>query len=115
MEQLNKVELRGSVGSVKIQNAGQGRVAHFTLATNYAYKDHSGAAVIETTWHNVTAWEGKTIPDLGVIEKGSRLYVFGRLKSQKYSAADGTDRTAVEIQASRVSPVDVSEPLSCEF
>lgn len=49
MEQLNKVELRGNVGSYKLQTVGEKQVIRFTLATNYAYKDKTGAAQIETT------------------------------------------------------------------
>ena len=58
MEQLNRVELRGVVGSVRLQKIGNTQVANFTVATSLAYKDRSGSPIIETTWHNVTAWEG---------------------------------------------------------
>jgi len=80
MEQLNKIEIRGNVGNVNIIKVGKTRVAHFSVATNFAYKDKNGEPVIETTWHNVTAWEGnKGIPSLDIIEKGFAVYVCGRL------------------------------------
>ena len=57
MEQLNKVELKGVVGSVRLQKIGNNtQVANFTVATSLAYKDKAGCLIIETTWHNVTAW-----------------------------------------------------------
>ena len=56
MEQLNRIELRGNVGNIKLQTVGDKLAARFTVATNYAYKDKDGSAVIETTWHNINAW-----------------------------------------------------------
>ena len=95
MEQLNKIEIRGNVGSVNILRVGNTRVAHFSVATNFAYKDRNGEPVIETTWHNVTAWEGnKGIPSLEMISKGFPIYVTGRLRIQKYIAGDGSEKTS---------------------
>ncbi len=115
MEQINRIELRGLVGSVNTQIYPQGKVSHFTVATNYAYKDKNGTPVIETTWHNVTAWETKGIADLDAIEKGSKVYVCGRLKFQKFTGSDGIERTSAEIQASRVVIISDEEPLNYEM
>lgn len=115
MEQLNRIELRGTVGSVKLQNYNDSTVAHFTLATNLAYKDKDGGPVIETSWHNVTAWAGKDIQKLDAIEKGSRLYVSGRLRYQKVTASDGVERTFTEIIARKLTFMDDGEQLQCEM
>lgn len=114
MEQLNRIELRGLVGSVNVQTYPQGKVAHFTLATSQAYHDRNGGAVIDTQWHNVTLWEGKGV-DLDCIQKGSKIYVVGRLKTQKFAGADGTDRYTVDVQASRGMLIDREETLSSEM
>ena len=107
MEQLNRIEIRGNVGNVNIINVGNTRVAHFSVATNFAYKDRNGEPVIETTWHNVTAWEGnKGIPSLEIIAKGFPLYVTGRLRIQKYIAADGTAKTSYDIIANTIEQVN---------
>ena len=50
MEQINKIELRGNVGNVKLQTVGNNENIRFSVATNYAYKDKEGRPVIETTW-----------------------------------------------------------------
>ena len=115
MEQINRIELRGLVGSVNTQIYPQGKVSHFTVATNYAYKDRNGSPVIETTWHNVTAWETKGITDLDEIEKGSKVYVTGRLKYQKFTGSDGIERSSTEIVASRVVVISGEEPLNYEL
>ena len=107
MEQLNRIEIRGNVGNVNIINVGNTRVAHFSVATNFAYKDRNGEPVIETTWHNVTAWEGnKGIPSLEIIAKGFPLYVTGRLRIQKYIAGDWTDKTSYDIIANTIEQVN---------
>jgi len=110
MEQLNRIEIRGNVGNVNILKVGEGRVAHFSVATNYAYKGRNSEPVIETTWHNVTAWEGKNIPDLDIIAKGGSVYVSGRIRAQKYAASDGTEKTSMEIIANSVEVVDGNIP-----
>ncbi len=107
MEQLNKLEIRGNVGMVNIATYGGSRVARFSVATNYAYKNSSGEPIIETTWHNVTAWEGsKGIPSLECIQKGFPIHVIGRLRSQKYLASDGTEKYITDVIASQIEPVD---------
>lgn len=114
MEQLNRIEIRGNVGNANILKVGDTRVAHFSVATNFAYKGRNGEPVIETTWHNVTAWEGnKGIAPLESIQKGFPVYVVGRLRSQKYSAADGTEKTSTEVIASIVEPVE--ENISAQY
>ena len=42
MEQINRIELRGNVGNVKLQNVGNSEVIRFSLATNYAFKGKDG-------------------------------------------------------------------------
>ena len=85
MEQLNRIELRGTVGSVRLQTFSDNMVARFTLATNFAYKDKEG------------------------------LYVQGRLRYQKYIGNDGVERTSADIVASRVVILDGDEPLQYEM
>ena len=52
MEQLNKVELIGTVGSVYVKEFGTTKVANFSVATNYCYKSSQGEPVIETTCYS---------------------------------------------------------------
>lgn len=114
MEQLNRIEIRGNVGSVKLQPVGEKLAARFTVATNYAYKDKDGVAVIETTWHNVSAWQSRSEADLQQLDKGSKVYVSGRLRSQKYIGADGQEHSSYEIVAQSVVAIDGVESLACE-
>ncbi len=115
MEQLNRIELRGVVGGIRLQTFEDSRMARISLATNYAYKDRDGTAVIDTSWHNVVAWEGRNIHGLDQIVKGTRLQVTGRLRYQKYTGMDGVDRIATDILASRISIIDDPEPMQYEM
>lgn len=102
MEQLNRIELKGNVGNAKISDAGTNRVARFSLATNYLYKTKDGEGAVETTWHNIVAWEGRNIKNVDKIEKGMPVHVIGRLRSSKYTAADGQERQSYEVIANKL-------------
>jgi len=115
MEQINRIEIRGNVGAVRLQVVGNSRVAKISVATNYVYKGRDGEPVIETTWHYISAWEGKNIPDLTIIHKGDKIHVVGRLRSQRYTAEDGTERTSYDVLASKLSIIESDEFLQYEF
>lgn len=115
MEQLNRIELRGVVGSVSTQTFSENRMARITVATNYAYKDKNGAAVIDTSWHSVVAWSGRGIADLDKIEKGAKIYIQGRVRYQRYTATDGLERIYTEIVANRLVLIDEAEPMQYEY
>ena len=106
MEQLNRIELRGVVGSIRMQTFDDNRMARIGLATNYAYKDRDGTAVIDTSWHNVVAWEGRNIQGLQQINKGTKLYVTG---------LDGVDRVGTDILANRIQIIDDPEQMQYEM
>jgi single-strand DNA-binding protein len=115
MEQLNRVELRGIVGSVRIQTYDESKMARIGLATNFAYKDREGTAVIDTSWHNVIAWEGRNIQGLDKIGKGTKLHVLGRIRYQNYTGVDGIDRTGTDILASQIKIIDDPSQMSYEM
>ena len=102
MEHLNQIELRGIIGSVYVKNFGNAKCANFSVATDYCYKSQDGCAVVETTWHRVVAWEGNLIKNLDQLQKGCGVHVIGRLRSQKYIAADGTEKVVFETIANKV-------------
>ena len=115
MEQLNRVELKGIVGNVRIQTYDDNKMARIGLATNFAYKDREGTAVIDTSWHNVIAWEGRNIQGLDKIGKGTKLHVLGRIRYQNYTGVDGIDRTGTDILASQIKIIDDPSQMSYEM
>lgn len=114
MEQINKIELRGTVGNVSSRPVGETVVTRFSIVTNYAYKSRGGESVIETLWLNVTAWEGKGIPDLSGLKKGMCVHLIGRLRPYKYTTSDGIERQDYEVVAKEVVIVE-EEALSAQM
>lgn len=102
MDHINRIELQGRVGTVRTNIVGETRVANFSLVTEHLYKTRDGGAVNETTWHYVVAWDGKDMPDLDLIQKGTAVNVTGRLRASRYTAADGTEKQMFEVVAGRV-------------
>ena len=102
MEFLNKIELRGVVGSVQITPMNGTKVARFSLATNYTYNGRDGGIVIDTTWFSCTAWQGDKITCLDSLQKGSRVHIIGRVRMQRYVDASGGNREIWEIVASEL-------------
>lgn len=96
---LNRVELRGTVGAVRIQEIEGQRIARVSLVTNYAFRDKDSCPVIESTWHNITLFEGKKITCLDSIAKGTCLSITGRIRSQRYTTASGEEKIQMEILA----------------
>lgn len=99
MEFLNRIEVRGIVGRATISQVGGATHADFSLMTNYAYRAPDGKSVIETAWFSVHAFEGEKIRQLEQLEKGLSVYVSGRLRIQRYTGADGSERSLPEIVA----------------
>lgn len=100
---VNRVELKGRVGQEpKILRVDQGVVIRFTLATNEVFKSKDNSFREETTWHNVSAWSKKGMPDFERIKKGTFLEIVGRIKYLKYTDANGVEKNATEINATKI-------------
>lgn len=103
MEHINRIELQGRVGNIRTNVVGETKVANFSLATDHLYKGRDGSAISETTWHNIVAWSGKNMPDLNRICKGMPLHLTGRLRTNRYTCADGTEKQFYEVLAYRIN------------
>lgn len=109
LQQLNRIELIGIVGRVCTQQVGDATSVHLSVATNYCYRDRSGCPVIDTTWHNVMAWQdGKDI-DITTLQKGDHVHVLGRLRTQNYVDTNGEKRTFYEVVANKIEKIDTKD------
>lgn len=52
MEHLNRIELRGLIGNIRIIPVGDMKVARFSLATSASFRSKDGGIVIETTCYS---------------------------------------------------------------
>lgn len=109
------MELLGIVGSVRLQHINDKQMAKFTVVTNHAYKNKEGAPVIETQWHNVTAFEGKNIQDLDKLAKGRAVHLWGRLQIQRFESEEGIDRTYVDVMCSKLIILPEDTEVNYEF
>ena len=114
MVQLNKAVIRGIVGNVRLTTVGDKKVARMTVATNYAYKANDGSCVIETTWHQAVLFEGNGITGLEEVSRGDRVCIEGRIRNQRYTGADGVERTCTEILAQKFERIVSDDPLQME-
>lgn len=95
---INRVELQGRVGTVRISPAIGSIAANFSLVTEHLIISLEGKRLVETTWHNVLAVEGEEA-SLEGISRGAMVHLTGRLRTVRYTAADGTERTFSEVVA----------------
>lgn len=77
-------------------------VTSFTVAANRSYTTPSGEKKDTTTFMKVVVW-GKRAEVCGeYLNKGSLVFVEGRIQNRSWQAQDGTKRTTVEIVANNV-------------
>jgi len=99
---VNKVILLGRIGSdpeIKYMPSGVS-VTNISLATNDSYKDKKTGQIIDATeWHRVAVF-GQQAENVGqYCQKGSLLYVEGRIRTNRWKDQSGQDRTSTEIVA----------------
>lgn len=71
-------------------------VCNFSIAISEKYKDKSGESKEVTEWVNVALF-GKLAEIAGeYLKKGSKVYIEGKMKTEKYSK-DGIDRYTTKI------------------
>src|SRR6266851_5773543 len=83
---INKAILVGNVGKdPEIKYTPNGiPLAKFSLATNERFKDKSGEWQDRTEWHNVLAWQRLAEIVGEFVQKGSKLYIEGKLQSSTW-------------------------------
>lgn len=114
MEQLNRIELRGHIGTVRFSEFGDRTVCHLSVATNAIYRNQSNAPVEETTWHTCTVWSNRKNPDLSILKVGAMIHVVGRMKNSKYTGSDGQEKYSSEVNVSDFEIIPGTEPLKSE-
>ena len=96
---INKVILLGRLGKDPVvRRLDNGRVvANVTLATNdYYTKD--GQRLESTEWHNLEMWDKQAETAEKYLKKGSLLYVEGKIRTDRYTDAEGKERQTRKIR-----------------
>lgn len=108
MRGLNKVTLIGNLGKDPEyqQLEGSVAVAKFSLATTEAFKDKNGQTQYNTDWHTIVLWRSLAELTHKYLQKGSLVYVEGKLKTRSYDDRDGTKRYVTEVVAEQLIMLD---------
>lgn len=102
---VNRVILVGNVGQNPDSKFTPGgtAVTKFSLATNERYKDRSGEWADRTEWHNIVAWNKLAEIINKYVQKGSKIYVEGRLQTSSWDdKQSGEKKYRTEIIASDI-------------
>ena len=96
---INRVELQGRVGTVRISPEHDTIVANFSVMTEHPYDSSEGHKIMETTWTCVAAFEGEDV-NTQSLTRGSIVHLVGRLRTNKYIDASGCEKVFTEVVAS---------------
>lgn len=97
---VNKVILIGNVGQKpEIRYVGERPVATFSLATNERQRSSvPGAEPNEITeWHNIVMWDRAAEIAERYIDKGTKLYIEGKIRTRTWQDRNAIKRTITEI------------------
>ena len=109
---VNKVILLGNLGKapeVK-QLENNNKVARFSVATHESYKDRSGEWQEITDWHNVVVWGAIAERAEKSLQKGSTVFIEGKLKTRKWTDSAGVEKYTTEVVASILRILDKRDP-----
>ena len=100
MSGINKVILVGNIGTkpeVKYSSNGSA-ITNLSVATSETWNDkNSGEKQEKTEWHRVSLY-GKLAEIAGqYLDRGSKVYVEGKLQTRKWQDKDGQDRYTTEV------------------
>lgn len=101
---LNKVQIIGYLGATpEMRYTSQGgAVTTFRVAVNSQWRDTSGKVREEVEWFRVVTWDQQAENCNQFLDKGSKVYVEGRLKTRKWQDEAGQDRYITELVAKEV-------------
>lgn len=105
MGSVNRVILLGNVGrDPEIRNMQNGQsIANLSIATSESWKDkRSGERVEKTEWHRVSVFNPNLVRIIQqYVQKGTRLYIEGEVRTRKWTDQQGEERFTTEIVLSQ--------------
>ena len=104
---LNKVTLIGHVGNKpegRYTPSGMSTVS-FSVATNETWIDQDEKRQNHTEWHNIVAWNKIADFITQYVDKGSLIYVEGRLRTSTWTDKEKHVRKSTEILCDVITPL----------
>ena len=98
---FNKIIIVGNLGrDPELRYTPQGNaVCNFSMATNEKRRDKSGDLQDITTWFRITLWGRQAENASKYLQKGSPVYIEGRLKLDEWTDRDGNTRQTLDVTA----------------
>ena len=98
---INKVILVGNIGQdpqVRTKQSGQ-KVVSFSLATSDRWRDRqSGEQKEQTEWHRIVIFSPNLVEVAErMLQKGTKLYIEGALRTRKWQNQQGVDTYTTEV------------------
>lgn len=106
---VNKVILVGNLGNdPEIRHTASGTaVANISIATSEVWKDkQTGQQQERTEWHRVVFFNRLAEIAGEYLRKGSKVYVEGSIRTQKWQDKEGQDRYTTEIVCNEMQMLD---------
>ena len=105
---INKAILIGRLGQdPELRHTTNGTaVCTLSVATSESYKDKGGIKQEKTEWHRVVVWERKGEVCAEFLNKGSQVYIEGKIQTRSWDDQQGNKRYATEILAQSVQFLD---------
>lgn len=111
MASLNRVQVIGNLGQApekKFTSTGKS-VTSFSVAVNNSWKDAQGNRQQATEWVTCEAWGGVGEFVATYLDKGSSVYLEGRLKTDRYDDKDGNPRSFTKVVVTTLQSLDKRE------
>ena len=106
---VNKVILVGNLGQKPDMKYTQSNtaVANLSLATSESWKDKdSGDLKTKTEWHRVVYFGKLAEIAEQYLDKGSKVYIEGKLQTRKWQDQSGNDRYTTEVLGQELTMLD---------
>ena len=103
---VNKVILVGNLGQKPEMRytATQTAVANISIATTESWKDkESGENRDKTEWHRVVFFGNLAEIAEKYLDKGSSVYIEGKIQTRKWQDKDGNDRWTTEVLGNQLT------------
>jgi single-strand DNA-binding protein len=107
MAVLNKVQLIGHIGHSPrtAQTKENHPVASVSLATNESYRRNGEWETI-TEWHNLVFFGKLAAIATDRLQKGSQVYIEGKLRSNSWTDSEGVKRQSINIVVQTIQLLD---------
>lgn len=105
MASVNKAILIGNLGKdPELRYTPSGvAVCTFPIATSEKWRDKNSNEMKEqTNWHNIVLWRRQAEVAKEYLQKGSPVYIEGKIQTRSYDDKDGNKRWITEIVGDRM-------------